>query len=203
MLFIGDKPTLVGMRGLAGVPGVDYNCSSSICYGIGTLAHQQLMSVQTALNRFARSAGFSPLVVDGKIGDKTVSAVRATFAWVKSKGVEIDAAQAALTPEALTAAAIGPSGSGFAMMINALADKYKPATGSSGGGGSSSTTPVPTSTEDKTAPSSGKVPTWIYYAAAGVGGLGLLVTAYKLSARTVTSSRAPLAPGRRLSPRGV
>ena len=54
--------------------GAQFNCTSTICYGVGAANHQLFMNLQSALNRLAGLARFSPLRVDGKIGGATVNA---------------------------------------------------------------------------------------------------------------------------------
>lgn len=65
------------------VQGTDFNCVDKsgkplpICFGKGTENHQLLQTLQQQLNKFSAEARFTPLVVDGFIGDKTVAAVAA------------------------------------------------------------------------------------------------------------------------------
>ncbi len=54
--------------------GKDFNCNSSICYGVGTTNHELLKQLQQAINSFAPLAGFTPITVDGFIGAGTVNA---------------------------------------------------------------------------------------------------------------------------------
>jgi hypothetical protein len=56
------------------VQGKDFNCNSSICYGIGTTNHELLKQLQQAINSFAPLAGFTPITVDGFIGAGSVNA---------------------------------------------------------------------------------------------------------------------------------
>lgn len=57
--------------------GVDFKCNASICFGVGAV-HDQFKALQTAINGFAAiGSSFTPLVVDGFIGDKTVVAANA------------------------------------------------------------------------------------------------------------------------------
>jgi lysozyme family protein len=51
--------------------GVDFNCNASICYGIGATSDALFRRLQQTLNAYG--AG---LVVDGRIGANTVSAVQ-------------------------------------------------------------------------------------------------------------------------------
>lgn len=65
------------------VKGTDFNCNTSICYGIGAANHALFQQLQTTLNLFAKtgmSAYSGQLVVDGFIGAGTVSAARAAAA---------------------------------------------------------------------------------------------------------------------------
>lgn len=54
--------------------GVDFKCNAAICFGIGPV-HEQLKTLQRTLNAFASVGRFTPLDVDGFIGDQTVAAV--------------------------------------------------------------------------------------------------------------------------------
>jgi hypothetical protein len=88
--------------------GVDFNCNTSICYGIGAANHQLLKDLQTTINRYAPLGNlFAPLLVDGFIGDKSVQAanVAAATANITSPGStrEAVAANAASLIAQLTA----------------------------------------------------------------------------------------------------
>lgn len=63
------------------VEGTDFNCNTAICYGIGAV-HNRFMALQATINRFASSAGFAPLTVDGFIGQLTVDAAAAAATTV-------------------------------------------------------------------------------------------------------------------------
>jgi lysozyme family protein len=63
--------------------GVDYNCKSTICYGItkaGEKApgavHEAFVALQRAINRWSGKGNFPPIATDGKIGAGTVSALK-------------------------------------------------------------------------------------------------------------------------------
>lgn len=65
------------------VQGTDFNCNSSICYGIGSANHALFQQLQTTLNTFAKlgiTAYRGQLTVDGFLGDQTLSAARAAAA---------------------------------------------------------------------------------------------------------------------------
>jgi lysozyme family protein len=73
--------------------GVDFKCNTTICFGVGAV-HDQFKALQTAINGFATiGSGFTPLVVDGFIGDKTVAAanVAAKLAGAPSPGATREA----------------------------------------------------------------------------------------------------------------
>jgi hypothetical protein len=61
--------------------GQDFNCTSTICYGIGA-NHTTFLTLQGFVNKFANAVGFRPIAVDGKLGDGTVAAFRKVVAWV-------------------------------------------------------------------------------------------------------------------------
>ena len=72
---------------------VDFKCNATICFGVGVV-HDQFKALQTAINGFATlGRGFTPLVVDGFIGDKTVVAANAVaqVAAVPSPGTTREA----------------------------------------------------------------------------------------------------------------
>jgi hypothetical protein len=57
--------------------------SAPMCYAIGAERHEQFKKFQQALNAYAKTVGFSPLGVDGKIGGATaVAASRVAVAMV-------------------------------------------------------------------------------------------------------------------------
>lgn len=67
------------------VRGSQYNCTSTICYGIGDAAHKALMQLQTVVNSALKATGSSTKVtVDGKIGSGTVSALWALADRIKT-----------------------------------------------------------------------------------------------------------------------
>jgi lysozyme family protein len=55
---------------------VNFKCNEAICFGIG-LVHEQFKALQTTINFFAVPGRFAPLVVDGFIGNKTITAANA------------------------------------------------------------------------------------------------------------------------------
>jgi peptidoglycan hydrolase-like protein with peptidoglycan-binding domain len=66
------------------VQGRDFNCNSSICYGIGTSNHALFQQLQQTLNQYGKMGltvySGGQLVVDGFIGNATVNAARAAAA---------------------------------------------------------------------------------------------------------------------------
>src|SRR5688572_25938505 len=58
------------------VAGKDFKVKDDLkvpyCYGVGDV-HQVFMDLQKQINRFAQRAGFTPLKLDGFIGEKTVA----------------------------------------------------------------------------------------------------------------------------------
>lgn len=81
---------------------VDFKCGASFCYGIGT-GVGYLKALQTAINRYSAIAGFTPLNVDGLIGDTTLRAARAAAVHA---GAQVPATyrQMVVTAPALTVA---------------------------------------------------------------------------------------------------
>lgn len=60
-----------------------YTCPAdkSICYSVNSSAtHEIFKQLQTQINRFSSAAGFTPLAVDGLIGDKTAAAAAKAMA---------------------------------------------------------------------------------------------------------------------------
>lgn len=55
--------------------GIDFKCTRDACYGIGKANHKLFEDLQTAINRWAATAGFPRIQVDGFLGDKTTSAL--------------------------------------------------------------------------------------------------------------------------------
>lgn len=66
------------------VQGKDFNCTSTICYGIGA-QNTTMLTLQGYINKFAAAAGFPPIAVDGKIGAGTVAAFRKVVAFILAK----------------------------------------------------------------------------------------------------------------------
>lgn len=66
------------------VKGRDFNCNTSICYGIGTANHALFQQLQQTLNQYERMGltvySGGQLTVDGFIGNATVNAARAAAA---------------------------------------------------------------------------------------------------------------------------
>jgi lysozyme family protein len=73
---LGSQPMLV--------QGRDFNCTSTICYGIGA-QNATMLTLQGYINKFANAAGFPPISVDGKIGAGTIAAFRKVVAFVLAK----------------------------------------------------------------------------------------------------------------------
>ena len=61
------------------VEGKDFKVKNDVkipyCYGVGNV-HETFMELQKQINRFATRAGFTPLKLDGFIGDKTVKSAQ-------------------------------------------------------------------------------------------------------------------------------
>jgi len=66
------------------VKGRDFNCNSSICYGVGTANHALFQQLQQTLNQIERMGltvySGGQITVDGFIGNNTVNAARAAAA---------------------------------------------------------------------------------------------------------------------------
>lgn len=66
------------------VKGRDFNCTSSICYGVGTANHALFQQLQQTLNQYERMGltvySGGQIAVDGFIGNATVNAARAAAA---------------------------------------------------------------------------------------------------------------------------
>lgn len=70
--------------GLGGLEqGTDFNCTSTICYGVTKpgesspgAVHQTFVNLQRAINRWSGKAGFTSVAVDGFIGAATVIALQ-------------------------------------------------------------------------------------------------------------------------------
>jgi len=64
--------------------GTDFNCNSSICYGVGTANHALFQQLQQTLNQYERMGltvySGGQIAVDGFIGNATVNAARAAAA---------------------------------------------------------------------------------------------------------------------------
>ena len=64
--------------------GKDWNVKESIAYGAGPV-HEEFKALQTELNRFAPTIGFSPLGVDGFLGPKSAEAVTLVYKAVVAR----------------------------------------------------------------------------------------------------------------------
>jgi lysozyme family protein len=64
--------------------GKDWNVKDEIAYGAGPI-HEEFIALQTQLNRFASTCGFSKLDTDGLIGAKTAAAVSKVYERVVAK----------------------------------------------------------------------------------------------------------------------
>jgi len=84
--------------------GINYECGKTICYAKGKDNDAILKALQDALNRFAESIGFTPLYVDGFIGDLSVQAANAVLGANYTKET-LTAAAPAVTSQLLTLAA--------------------------------------------------------------------------------------------------
>mgnify|MGYP001431388239 FL=1 len=95
--------------------GVDFNCNSAICYGIGAANHQLLKDLQSTINRYAPRGGFTPLTVDGFIGTVTVAAARIAANLIGASSGSTKEAVTANAPSLLNklAAALLPSAPGL------------------------------------------------------------------------------------------
>jgi lysozyme family protein len=71
-------------------PGKDWNVKDEIAYGAGPI-HQELIALQTEVNRFSAICGYPKLDADGFIGPKTAAAVFKVYEAVVAKNAMLAA----------------------------------------------------------------------------------------------------------------
>lgn len=196
-----------------------YTCNATICYGsqaAGT--DQSFKALQAVINRFAGVAGFSPVTVDGFIGDGTVAALRKTLAYLTRNSATAGMAQplvalaaskesvAADSPtlvSVLTYIAASAGGSGSTLPAPPVAVPsppppiYSVPTGPTAPPAPMPMPPSPLPTMPGTAPgAAAKVsllqnpPTWAYYVAGGLVGIGVLFWLHAFAKRSRKKSAA-------------
>lgn len=191
-----------GLQGAGGLGAAEaYSCSATVCVGTTPAAVEQIKLAQQLINRFGGSAGFSAISVDGKVGEKTAAAFNKIKAWLKTKGEGGDTyfshqqlAELITAPGSTVVASLS-----WALKYNPIAAPSGSSSGSSGGSAAPSpSVPAIPAVSPSVAPASPKkLASWVYYAAAGLGGFAVLAIAYKLSARPAAASPAVAGSRRR------
>jgi len=119
------------ISGFLGADATAYSCTSTICYGVGTVNDAAVRAFQSAINRYASKAGFSAFVADGKIGNTTLSALKKIAAWLPTNSsAKVGVVNAAISIQTAAAAA---TGGGLTSLLNSYASSV----------GATSTTPAP------------------------------------------------------------
>jgi lysozyme family protein len=107
---IHSGPGLGALGGSLLVKGTDFNCTSTICYGVGAANHALLQQLQKVINSFSTLARFTPITVDGFVGAGTVNAAQLAAKVIRGQAASNAAiitqiASGGMTKEQVTASA--------------------------------------------------------------------------------------------------
>jgi len=160
-----------------------YTCGLVTCSSADPAITYKFKDTQALYNKFAIAAKFSPVAVDGKLGSGTVAAANKVNTWLTANGGWV---VQTVSKEQL--ADSSASGALQQILRAAIAQTNPPQARPPSG-------IVPSPAAGAVAPfqppkTPVAVPSWVKYAAAGLGGFAILAIAYKLSSRP---TRAPAA----------